>query len=243
MSRSIEFTALPTSDPLDIDLEQGGPILPTTYPPTAATSSPNAPTRLPRKKSTLTAKIEQLTDKAIDGLGPVLLCLAFLLLSVCTFAYFSVVFPFHYQWQEGEGVFGNLGYIVNMIWSCYLVWGITANYYYAVRTPPGGVLDGIERTTDDVTYQSVLLEMETYTEITPTCKRCLLPKPERTHHCSVCKKCVLKYDHHCPWIHNCVGHYNHRYFVMFLTYLSTACFYYVFMGVGPFMLAAAVDNG
>lgn len=22
-----------------------------------------------------------------------------------------------------------------------------------------------------------------------------LPKPERTHHCSVCKKCVLKYDH------------------------------------------------
>ncbi|KAG0097504.1 hypothetical protein BGZ93_002608 [Podila epicladia] len=243
MSRSIEFTALPTSDPLDMDLEQGGPILPTTYPPTAATSSPNAPTRLPRKKSTLTAKIERLTDKAIDGLGPVLLCLAFLLLSICTFAYFSVVFPFHYQWQEGEGIFGNLGYIVNMIWSCYLVWGIAANYYYAVRTPPGGVLDGIERTSDDGTYQSVLLEMETYTEITPTCKRCLLPKPERTHHCSVCKKCVLKYDHHCPWIHNCVGHYNHRYFVMFLTYLSTACSYYVYMGVGPFMLAAAVDNG
>lgn len=146
MSRSIEFTALPTSDPLD-DLEQGGPILPTTYPSTAATFSPNAPTRLPRKKSTLTAKLEQLTDKAIDGLGPILLCLAFLLLSICTFAYFSVVFPFHYQWQEGEGVFGNLGYIVNMIWSCYLVWGITANYYYAVRTPPGEVLDGIERTT------------------------------------------------------------------------------------------------
>lgn len=30
---------------------------------------------------------------------------------------------------------------------------------------------------------------------------------------------------------------------MFLTYLSTACFYYVYMGIGPFMLAAAVDNG
>ncbi|KAG0317561.1 hypothetical protein BG000_004515, partial [Podila horticola] len=131
MSSSIEFTALPTSDPLDIDLEHG-PILPTTYPPTPSSnaSQSNAPSRL-LKKPTLSAKIEQLTDKAIDGLGPVLLCLAFILLSVCTFAYFSVVLPYHYQWQEGEGIFGNLGYIINMTWSCYLVWGIAANYYYA----------------------------------------------------------------------------------------------------------------
>lgn len=146
MSRSIEFTALPTSDPLDIDLEQG-PILPTTYPPTSTTSS--SPPR-PKKKPTLSARIDQLTDKAIDGLGPVLLVLAFLLLSICIFAYFTVVFPFHHTWKEGEGVFGNLGFIANMIWSCYLVWGIVANYYYAVRTPPGGVLDGIEQTTVSV---------------------------------------------------------------------------------------------
>lgn len=146
MSSSIEFTALPTSDPLDIDLEQG-PILPTTYPPTSTASS--SPPR-PKKKPTLSARIDQLTDKAIDGLGPVLLCLAFLLLSICIFAYFTVVFPFHHPWKEGEGVFGNLGYIANMIWSYYLVWGIAANYYYAVRTPPGGVLDGIERTTVSV---------------------------------------------------------------------------------------------
>lgn len=152
MSSSIEFTALPTSDPLDIDLEHG-PILPTTYPPTPSSnaSQSNAPSRL-LKKPTLSAKIEQITDKAIDGLGPVLLCLAFILLSVCTFAYFSVVLPYHYQWQEGEGIFGNLGYIINMTWSCYLVWGIAANYYYAVRTPPGGVLDGIERTTVCFTF-------------------------------------------------------------------------------------------
>ncbi|CAK61929.1 unnamed protein product (macronuclear) [Paramecium tetraurelia] len=51
------------------------------------------------------------------------------------------------------------------------------------------------------------------------CNSCLLPKPKRTHHCSICNKCVLKMDHHCPWIDNCVGHQNHRYFVLFLTYI------------------------
>ncbi|KAF9413374.1 hypothetical protein BGZ94_000756 [Podila epigama] len=260
MSRSIEFTQLPTSDPLDIDLERGESFPTSAYstktnndtassatPSTsaAASSSPShgTSTGLPRKPKTLSGRIEQLTDKAIDGLGPVLLTLAFVLLSTCIFCYFTVVFPYHHQWKEGEGIFGNFGYVLSMIWSCYLVWGIAANYYYAVRTPPGGVLDGITRTTDDGLYRDVLQEMETYTEITPTCKRCHLPKPERTHHCSVCKTCVLKYDHHCPWIHNCVGHFNHRFFLMFLTYLSTACFYYAIMGAGPFMLAAEVENG
>jgi palmitoyltransferase len=30
------------------------------------------------------------------------------------------------------------------------------------------------------------------------CRKCDGPKPERAHHCSVCKRCVLLMDHHCP---------------------------------------------
>lgn len=45
------------------------------------------------------------------------------------------------------------------------------------------------------------------------------PKPERTHHCSVCKTCIIKFDHHCPWLNQCVGLYNERYFVGFLVYM------------------------
>ena len=30
------------------------------------------------------------------------------------------------------------------------------------------------------------------------CRKCDGPKPERTHHCSVCKRCVMLMDHHCP---------------------------------------------
>lgn len=52
------------------------------------------------------------------------------------------------------------------------------------------------------------------------CKSCVSPKPPRTHHCSVCKRCVLKMDHHCPWLNNCVGHFNHRYFYLFCVYMT-----------------------
>lgn len=43
-------------------------------------------------------------------------------------------------------------------------------------------------------------------------------KPERTHHCSVCKRCNLRMDHHCPFMQTCVAAHNHRYFIQVLTY-------------------------
>ncbi|XP_034563325.1 palmitoyltransferase ZDHHC16B isoform X1 [Notolabrus celidotus] len=57
------------------------------------------------------------------------------------------------------------------------------------------------------------------------CKKCITPKPPRTHHCSICNMCVLKMDHHCPWLNNCVGHFNHRYFFSFCLYMTLGCIY------------------
>ena len=34
------------------------------------------------------------------------------------------------------------------------------------------------------------------------CRRCKSFKPERAHHCSVCRRCIIKMDHHCPWVNN-----------------------------------------
>lgn len=45
------------------------------------------------------------------------------------------------------------------------------------------------------------------------CLICHLFKPERCHHCSTCKRCVLGMDHHCPWLATCIGYFNRRLFM------------------------------
>eukprot|EP00929_Paragymnodinium_shiwhaense_P012829 TRINITY_DN120720_c0_g1_i1.p1 TRINITY_DN120720_c0_g1~~TRINITY_DN120720_c0_g1_i1.p1 ORF type:complete len:419 (+),score=53.61 TRINITY_DN120720_c0_g1_i1:201-1457(+) len=55
------------------------------------------------------------------------------------------------------------------------------------------------------------------------CKWCGKFKPDRCHHCRVCKTCILKMDHHCPWIYNCVGFYNYKYFFLLLWYSMLDC--------------------
>ncbi|KAI3896731.1 hypothetical protein MKW98_009584 [Papaver atlanticum] len=57
------------------------------------------------------------------------------------------------------------------------------------------------------------------------CDKCATHKPPRTHHCRVCRRCVLKMDHHCVWINNCVGFVNYKPFFILILYATTASLY------------------
>ncbi|EUC62014.1 DHHC palmitoyltransferase [Rhizoctonia solani AG-3 Rhs1AP] len=66
------------------------------------------------------------------------------------------------------------------------------------------------------------------------CRKCWAPKPERAHHCSYCKRCVLKMDHHCPWLaNNCVGHRTYPSFVHFLVCTTLLAVHAVSVSVSP----------
>lgn len=56
------------------------------------------------------------------------------------------------------------------------------------------------------------------------CVHCNVFKPDRTHHCSTCRECVLQMDHHCPFTGNsCIGLFNRKFFVLFLYYATLSC--------------------
>ncbi|XP_051937245.1 palmitoyltransferase ZDHHC16A isoform X2 [Hippocampus zosterae] len=111
-----------------------------------------------------------------------------------------------------------------LVWHlCYGHWNlvmIVFHYYKAVKTAPGHP----PAEKNDIPFVSV-------------CKKCVIPKPARAHHCGICNRCILKMDHHCPWLNNCVGHLNHRYFFSFCVFMTLGCIYCSLSGRIRFLAA------
>ncbi|MCO5612023.1 hypothetical protein L7F22_066285 [Adiantum nelumboides] len=65
-----------------------------------------------------------------------------------------------------------------------------------------------------------------------TCPTCKLARPPRSKHCSICGRCVARFDHHCGWTNTCIGENNLRYFMAFLLW------HCVLLLHGTFVIAA-----
>ncbi|XP_057313532.1 palmitoyltransferase ZDHHC15B-like isoform X1 [Hydractinia symbiolongicarpus] len=113
-------------------------------------------------------------------------------------------------------------------------------YWQAIMSSPGYTPSQFYLSSEDAEkYENAENPQEVITELAKElpivtlsvnktirfCEPCYLIKPDRSHHCSMCQRCVLKMDHHCPWINNCVGWGNYKYFILFLSYSITYTMY------------------
>lgn len=60
------------------------------------------------------------------------------------------------------------------------------------------------------------------------CSYCHTYKPDRCHHCLICRYCVLNLDHHSPLLNKCVGFYNRKAFILSMFYAVFYSFFPIF---------------
>ncbi|XP_076985695.1 palmitoyltransferase ZDHHC3 isoform X2 [Tamandua tetradactyla] len=104
--------------------------------------------------------------------------------------------------------------VINGIVFNLLAFLALASHCRAMLTDPGAVPKG-NATKEFI--ESLQLKPG---QVVYKCPKCCSIKPDRAHHCSVCKRCIRKMDHHCPWVNNCVGENNQKYFVLFTMYIA-----------------------
>eukprot|EP00484_Ammonia_sp_Unknown_P008938 CAMPEP_0197056366 /NCGR_PEP_ID=MMETSP1384-20130603/83433_1 /TAXON_ID=29189 /ORGANISM="Ammonia sp." /LENGTH=405 /DNA_ID=CAMNT_0042490319 /DNA_START=37 /DNA_END=1254 /DNA_ORIENTATION=- len=174
-------------------------------------------------------------NKGMRVLGPLLASAATCLISLVVYEYFQEVFPYLRQVKYVDTA-PYMPYLITLL-GIFLLVNVVFNHQSCVWTSPGyGPLSipKYPKGTQEIPGKYYKYDPELKSSaVIRYCNQCQCYKPWRAHHCSICKRCVLKMDHHCPWMWNCVGYANYRYFYMFLFYLWMGTLFYIYHGYDP----------
>ena len=171
-------------------------------------------------------------EKFAALIGPVLIVFALSLISFCTYVFFNDVLPYY---RHNFSLSAPAELIVTFL-GVFLLFNTLYNYYRCVVTSPGIPPLATESAESGALANRLGGYVRTNSESgdeddqggkKSVCGKCDRIRPLRTHHCSVCKTCVMKMDHHCPWIYNCVGYGNYKFFYLFLLHLFLVDLFYM----------------
>lgn len=176
--------------------------------------------------SSLILRMQIFIDRAVQLGGPLYIALAVTLISCIIYLFFTTILPSIHSIYS-------VGGIAHILISAWLIFNVFFNYFYCIKTDPGSPPDVIDLEQNSLRIGSRQEALGDEAMVARWCKRCQKPKPPMTHHCHICKRCILKMDHHCPWMHNCIGFYNYRFFFVFLFYMWIGCGYTMYMASIP----------
>ena len=110
-----------------------------------------------------------------QSMGYLCIGIFFSLTTYIVYVYYTIIAPSVIEKHEYSKL------VFHLLFGNWLVINIYFNYVMAWLSSPGYAKD----------YQQLATQY-------PRCRKCSMTKPPRTHHCSWCDCCVLKFDHHCP---------------------------------------------
>lgn len=163
-----------------------------------------------------------------DGCGIACVVVAWLLMAFSQYALLTIVLlpqPDTYK-----------KYLHIIIFELFSILALVA-HFRSIFTDPGSVP---RKTATPELIQKINSESPS-NQVVYKCSECCSVKPDRAHHCSVCKRCIRKMDHHCPWVNNCVGERNQKFFVLFTFYITIISFHALVLAVGHFIVCLEAD--
>lgn len=163
-----------------------------------------------------------------DGCGIACVILAWLLMAFSQYALLTIVLlPQHDTTKK---------YVHIAVFELFSFLAIVA-HIRTIFTDPGSVP---RKTATPELMQEISLNAPP-NHVVYKCSECCSVKPDRAHHCSVCKRCIRKMDHHCPWVNNCVGERNQKFFVLFTFYVTIISFHALILAVSHFLVCLEAD--